>query len=270
MCGKDNEPGFRDPDAVEYLKGLARKNVSGTHRIVCEHDGVATEHWLEGGEVRSRNIPVAGQAASPMTAFEAAALSGFANLVPKLESELDGKGVADLDGIEIAIRDVTHSSGAAMCKSLLERVDAELPTPDCPKCGKPMERRRKLGKSFASRLGPVEVERTYCRCRGCGSGFFPLDRALGLEGQTATPGAASIVADTVVSDSFEEASRKLCNLAGVKVPATTLRRWTRGIGEEVQRFEREVVEEGKPGADRVCIERPTAPASRCAGARRRA
>ena len=39
----------------------------------------------------------------------------------------------------------------------------------------------------------------------------------------------------------------------MKVPATTLRRWTRGIGEEVQRFEREVVEEGKPGADRVYI-----------------
>ncbi len=53
MCGKDNEPGFRDPDAVEYLKGLARKNVSGTHRIVCEHDGVATEYWLTMSRTRS-------------------------------------------------------------------------------------------------------------------------------------------------------------------------------------------------------------------------
>lgn len=83
MCGKDNEPGFRDPDAVEHLKGLARKNVSGTHRIVCEHDGIATEYWLEGGEVRSRDIPAAVQAASSMAAFEAAALSGFAKLGPE-------------------------------------------------------------------------------------------------------------------------------------------------------------------------------------------
>ena len=254
MCGKDNEPGFRDPEAVRYLKGLAGREVSGTHRVVCERDGVATEYWLEGGEVRSREVPSAGQAASSMAAFEAAALSGFAGLVPRLEGELGGKGVADLDGIEIAIRDVTHSSGAAMYKSLLERVDAKLATPDCPQCGKPMERHRKFGKSFASRLGPVEVERTYCRCRDCGSGFFPLGRALGLEGQTATPGAASIVADAVISDSFAEASRKLRNLAGVKVPATTLRRWTRNLGEEAQRFEREVVEEGKPGAARVHME----------------
>ncbi len=88
MCGKVTEPGFRDPGAVEYLKGLARKNVSGTHRIVCEHDGAATVYWLEGGEVRSRNIPTVGQAVSSMAAFEAAALPSFANLDAKLESEL--------------------------------------------------------------------------------------------------------------------------------------------------------------------------------------
>ncbi len=114
-----------------------------------------------------------------------------------------------------------------MYKSLLERVDAALPTPDCPKCGKPMERRQKFGKSFDLRLGPVRVDRICCRCQGCGLGFFPLDRALGLEGQQATPGVADMVADAVVSDSFEEASRKLRNLAGVKVSATTLRRWAR-------------------------------------------
>ncbi len=94
-----------------------------------------------------------------------------------------------------------------MYKLLLVRVDAELPKPDRPQCGKPMKRHRKLGKSFDSRPEPVEVERTYCCCRDCSSGFFPLARALGLEGQTATPGASSIVANTVVSDSFEEASR---------------------------------------------------------------
>ena len=254
MCDRSEEPGFRDPDVVEYLKDLSGKDVSGTRRIVCERDGTATEYWLEGGEVRSREVPSAGQAASAMAAFEAAALSGFSDLVPRLESELGGRDAADLDGIEIAIRDVTHSSGAAMYGSLLERVDAALPTPGCPDCGRPMERHRKARKSFASRLGPVEVERTYCRCPDCGGGFFPLDRALGLEGQTATPGAESIVADTVVSDSYEEASRKLCNLAGVKVPATTLRRWTRRLGEQAQRFEREAVEEGKPGAERVYVE----------------
>ena len=135
-----------------------------------------------------------------MTAFEAAALSGFAGLVSKLEGKLGGKVFAGPDGVEIAIRVETLSSGAAMYKSLLERVDAEIATPDCPECGKPMERHRKFGKSFALRLRPVEVERTNCRCRHCGSGFFPLDCTLGLVGKTATPGAASVVADAVIPE----------------------------------------------------------------------
>ncbi len=253
MCCGDNEPGSRDPDVVASLRELARKG-SGRHRIVCGTDGAAPERWLEGGGVRSRGVPSAGRAAPSMAAFGAAALSGFAALVPKLEGGPGGRGVADLDGIEIAIRDVAHSSGAAMYRPLPGRVGAELPTPGCPTCGKPMERHRKLGKSFASRLGPVEAGRTCRRCRGCGSGFFPPDRAPGLEGQTATPRAAGVVADAVVSDSFGEASRELRTLAGARVPATTLRRWARELGEEAQRFEREVVEEGKPGAERVYIE----------------
>lgn len=101
--------------------------------------------------------------------------------------------------------------------------------------------------------GVVEVEQTHYRCRDCGSGFFPSDRTFELQGQTAKQSAAGIVADTLVPDSFGEASRKLCNLTEVIVSATTLRRWTRNFGEEMQLFEREVVEEGMPGADRIDI-----------------
>ncbi len=119
MCSNDRKRGVHGPDVAAFLKELAEED-SGTHRIVSERDGVSTELWLEGGEVRSRE-------ASSTTAFEAAARSGFAGLVPKLERELGGLEAADLDGIETEIRDVTHSSGAAMCKALLERVDARLP-----------------------------------------------------------------------------------------------------------------------------------------------
>ena len=251
MRGKDIKAGRQEADIETLLKTLARQKGSGRHRIVCETDGVATEYWLEDGAVRSSAGPSAGPC---VAAFEAAAQSGLSALIPKLERELGGRAVADLDGIEIAIRDVTHGSAATLYKSLLERLDAELPTPDCPKCGKPMERHQKIEKSFASRLGSVEVERTYCRCRDCGSGWFPLDRALGLEVQSATPGAVNIVADAVVSDSFEEASRKLHNLAGVKVPATTLRHWALELGAAAQQFEREGVAESAPGAGRIYVE----------------
>jgi len=117
-----------------------------------------------------------------MAAFEAAAPSEFARPVPKLEGELGGKEVADLDGIEIATRDATHSGGSAMYKSLLERVDAEIPTPDCPTCGKPMERHHKYGKSFSSRPGPVKVERMYTAAGTAGPASSPWTARLARRG----------------------------------------------------------------------------------------
>ncbi len=136
MCGGDNEPGSHDPDVVASLKELARKR-SGKRRTVCGNDGAAAECWLEGAEVRSRGIPSAGQA--PPMAASGAALPEFAALAPKPESGPGGREVAGPGGTGTAIRDVTHSSGAAMCRPLPGRVDTELPTPDCPRCGKPIE-----------------------------------------------------------------------------------------------------------------------------------
>ena len=182
MCVRGDEPGYHDPEVVKCLKGLAERIVSGTRRVACGHKGIAAEHWLEDGRIRSRYVPAAGQAASSMAAFEAAAHSGLKGPVPKLESEPGGKEFADLDGVGIANQDETHSSGAVICKSLLERVNAELATPNCPECGKKMEQHLNFGKSFTSRLGSVKVGRTHCRCRYCGCGFLLLDRTLGLEG----------------------------------------------------------------------------------------
>ena len=81
-----------------------------------------------------------------------------------------------------------------------------------------MERHGRIGKTFLARLGRVRVKRKCFRCRQRSGGHFPLDRALGLEDRSVTPGAESILADAASSDSYEEASCKLGNLAGVRVP----------------------------------------------------
>ena len=101
-------------------------------------------------------------------------------------------------------------------------------------------------------MGPVRIERSYCYCRECGTGFHHLDRTLGLEGRTATPGAESLYADVASSESYGQACRKLKNLAGVDVPKTTLLRHVAGIGEEMQAFERADAE-ASPPAERVLL-----------------
>ena len=62
------------------------------------------------------------------------------------------------------------------------------------------------------------------RVARCGGGHYPLDRVLGIEGESFTPGAASIIADAVSDSSYAEASRKLVNLAGVNLHSSRLKR----------------------------------------------
>ena len=234
MCSNDMKPG-PGPEVVASLKELAGRG-AGSHGIIRESGGVSTEYRLDGGEVRSRCLP---------TTFEDAMRSRLAGPAPKPENELAGRDVADLDGIGIAIRDASRGGGSAICASLLEKIDAALPTPGCPTCGRPMERRRKTGKTLASRPGPVKVVRTCCRCRRCAAGHFPLDRALGPEGRTTTPGAACRFRQRRCDDGPGASARK---------PGSSGSRWSR--------------RESLPPTG--SMSKPMPPASRCAGASRRA
>ncbi|MDE0521187.1 MAG: hypothetical protein OXH79_04445 [Boseongicola sp.] len=83
-----------------------------------------------------------------------------------------------------------------------------------------MVRHQTTAKSFPTRLGRVEVERTYFHCRSCGGGSFPLDRALGLDGSASS---------------------------------SSLQRWSLALGEEALRFEREEAVDGKPLEPRMYL-----------------
>ena len=247
------DPEFRHPEAVAFLRSLTDEQAAKQPPLVLEHDGVAARYWREGGRVRCREVeasvgPSSGTGA--LHAFMRAVEAEFGRSLPRLEAELRGGGVPDLDAIEASIRDGLPDCGTALYAALPEALGAELPSPPCPDCGRRMERHSRAGKTFQARMGPVRIERSYCYCRGCGTGFHQLDRTLGLEGRTATPGAESLYADVASSDSCGQARRKLRNLVGVDVPKTTLLRHVAGLGEEMQAFERADAE-APPAAERV-------------------
>ena len=72
MRNNDNGLESNDPYIEMVLKNLAKNKGAGNHRVVCESDGVTTEYWLEGGEVRSRAGLSAGHVAPSVAAFTAA------------------------------------------------------------------------------------------------------------------------------------------------------------------------------------------------------
>ncbi len=259
MTRDEGKRAHRHPDAVAYLEGLTEGEAAVHPPLVRAHDGGFTRYWIEGGEVRSRDVgrdelPLAGLRpdGGPLPALLAAVSAEFGPRLPRLAADL-ASGVPDLDAVERTLRDSSLGGGAAALKLLLERLDGTLPAPECEGCGRPMARHLRASKSFLTRLGRVEVKRTYFRCGSCGGGRFPLDRALGLEGETVTPGMASVVAETAPLMSFDAAGRHIANLAGVDASSSSLQRWSLKLGEEAERFEREEVEDGKPLESRMYL-----------------
>ena len=256
MAEVKRDCGHRHPDTVAYLEGLGEEGAA----VLREHEGGYTRYWLEGGEVRSCDItedelPLAGfrPDGGPLSALLGAVSAEFGPQLPRLAADL-ASGVPDLDSVERVLRDSSLGGGATALKMLFEQLDKALPPPECASCGKPMYRcQARKKKAWLTRLGRVEVERSYYYCRSCGNGFFPLDRALGLEGDTLTPGMLSVVAETTPMMSFDAASRHIANLAGVNASSSSLQRWSLALGAEALRFEQEEVVEDNPLESRMYL-----------------
>ena len=255
MAEKIRDAEFRHPELAAFFQGLTDEQAAAPGPLSVERGGVASQYWREGGRVHCREFEAAAASGGPsseMEALHASVAAAFGRSLPRMRAELRGGGVPDLDAIETSVRVGLPGGGATCYAALLEAFDADLPPPSCPHCGRRMDRHGRVGKTFGTRFGPVRVERRRFRCRECGGSCFPLDRALDLEGKNVTPGAESLYADAASSDSCGQTSRKLRNLAGVEVPASTLQRHVARLGEEMQAFERADAE-ASPPAKRVLL-----------------
>ena len=60
-------------------------------------------------------------------------------------------------------------------------------------CGPPARYAGRRAKTDERVLGPLRLERAYDHCERCEAGFCPRDRALGLEGESLSPGVLRMV-----------------------------------------------------------------------------
>ncbi len=220
------------------------------------HDGGFTQYRAGGGEVRSRGItedalPLAGlrPGGGPLPALLAAVSAEFG---PRLAADL-ALGVPDLDAVERALREASPGGGAEATGPLPGRPGRALLAPECGSCGQAMVRRPAGKRSWLTRLGRVEVRRGCFRCSSCGGGRFPLDRALGLEADTFTPGVAGVVAGTVSLMGFGAAAAHIADLAGLEVSPGSLQRRALAPGAEAMESGREEVVDGRPLESRVYL-----------------
>ena len=113
-------------------------------------------------------------------------------------------------------------------------------------CGQSARYAGRHGKNFESVLGPLRLERAYYHCELCEAGFCPRDRALGLEGDSLSPGVLRMAGLVGAMVSFEEGHELLHELAGVDVPTKHVERAAEALGREVAEDEKLVVEPPEP------------------------
>ena len=112
----------------------------------------------------------------------------------------------------------------------------------CPCCKGQARYAGRRSKTFTSALGGLNLERAYYHCDLCDRGFFPRDRALGLEGGSLSPHALRMIGLVGSRVSFEEGSGFLHELAGINVSTKQVEREAERLGREIAEDERRTVE----------------------------
>jgi hypothetical protein len=99
-------------------------------------------------------------------------------------------------------------------------------------------------KTFTTALGEMTLVRAYYHCGTCNSGFFPRDRALGVEEVSLSPAVTRMTGLAAAMVSFEEGAELLDQLAAVKVNAKQVERTAEALGRQIAEDERQYVEPG--------------------------
>jgi hypothetical protein len=154
----------------------------------------------------------------------------------------------DFEALEMAVRRKVMRVAARAVEQRLNADTSDDVNPTLPcACGQPARYAGRRGKNFNSVLGPLRLQRAYYHCEHCKRGFCPRDRALGLEGDSLSPGVLRMVALVGAMVSFEEGHELLRELAGVEVPTKHVERAAEALGREIAEDEKHVVE--PPGAN---------------------
>lgn len=101
-------------------------------------------------------------------------------------------------------------------------------------------------KTVCTLMGTIQITRPYYHCAACGTGRVPLDRELGLNHRSFTPGAQEVVALAGTLVSFPKGSEEtLRTLSGLRVAESTVQRTTEDAGMRLRKLldERKVLGE---------------------------
>jgi hypothetical protein len=149
---------------------------------------------------------------------------------------------AAVQELEVLVRAALFKPAAAIVGELLQGAADRIDGAYQPKRGE----RRKGRKILAVQclFGTFELQRDYYHHSGKGSGHYPADAALGLEGSY-TPGLARLICLEGADEStYLKAERHLEQTGGIAVSARQIQRVVQRVGHAAQRWQHR---QAKPG-----------------------
>lgn len=150
------------------------------------------------------------------------------------------EGRADLESLEMHIRDSMHGVGALMLEKLLNSDGGDYRGRTiADDKGHVFEFVEYRDKTVVTVLGDVEVKRAYYYDGKGRSGICPKDKALDIEGTSFSPGVRRIVGRAGAYRSFGLGHEDIKEMAGITVTAKEVERISHKLGEEAESFFRE-------------------------------
>lgn len=160
----------------------------------------------------------------------------------------------DFEAIETAVRRRALEVAVRAVERRLNADVSDCSGAMCPcTCGEVARYVDRRSKTFQTALGQMTLERAYYHCTGCGRGFCPRDRALGMERASLSPAVTRMVGLVAAMVSFQESEELLRELAGVPVGAKQVERTAEALGREIAQDERQVVEASEPCASTMYV-----------------
>lgn len=143
-------------------------------------------------------------------------------------------GPVTMERIEELVERIKTKLGREMEQGILDRQpDERANQAACSGCGGKARFHSVIPRRLISWHGEPELSRRWYRC-GCGAGFSPLDRRLGLDAGATTPRLRQQLAEWAANRTFQQVACDLRSSRGLEVGESTVERVAVSCGERLR------------------------------------
>ena len=135
------------------------------------------------------------------------------------------KGRESMAKLEQACSELGKEAGSEALRMGLQCIEGRRRQEICPKCKSHLDKSKRL-RTYTTLVGYVRGQRWYYYCRRCAKSWAPLDELIAGQGSGISFGLQEKICQLSSEMSYEQTSKKLKSLCGLRVSATAVKEYT--------------------------------------------